>query len=415
MPRNATRRWLPLCLLLAAAACGPVPPLQVVPEDEKVRAGGTVELRARAPMRGDRPAFPVTWEADVGVIEPLEDPLRALYTAPPTAGVATITVTLHAPDPHVLEVTLEVVAAAEPGPAPEPEPDPQPVTVVAVGDIACDPQSPYFEDGRGRDGVCLQGRTADLAASLAPDAVVALGDLQYSDGSYSEFMGAWRLSWGRFDEVLYPALGSHEYYTAGAAGYFRYLRERGVMDRLPETADDPERGYYAVDLGPHWRLVVLNSECEEVAGGCAAGSPQHEWFVDELGAAADRCVLVAMHDPRFNTGRNGADDSLGDLFAAAYELGADLMLTGHEHRYERFAPLDPDGERDDERGVPLIIVGTGGKSLYATREDPHPASEVRYMDAYGVLHLTLDEGRADFAFRAAEGFEAADAGTVLCR
>src|SRR5690606_27339382 len=122
-----------------------------------------------------------------------------------------------------------------------------------------------------------------------------------------------------------------------------------------------------------------------------------------------------MHDPRFNTGRNGADDSLGDPFAAAYELGADLMLTGHEHRYERFAPLDPDGDRDDERGLPLSIVGTGGKSHYGKREDPHPASEARFVDAYGVLLLVLGSDRAEFSFRAAEGYFGDDSGTVLCR
>src|SRR5690606_32760904 len=148
-------------------------------------------------------------------------------------------------------------------------------------------------DGEGQDDLCVQRRTAELAASLAPDAVIALGDLQYTDGAYGEFMGSYHLSWGRFTELLYPALGTHEYYTPGAAGYFRYLREQGVMDRLPEAADDPERGYYAVDLGESWRLVVLNSECGEVDGGCAAGSPQHGWLVEELTAAAERCTLLA--------------------------------------------------------------------------------------------------------------------------
>lgn len=150
-------------------------------------------------------------------------------------------------------------------------------------------------------------------------------------------------------------------------------------------------------------------------GGCAAGSPQHGWLVEELTAAAERCTLLAMHDPRFNTGAHGDEDELGDLFAAAYEHGADLMLTGHEHRYERFAPLDPDGERDDERGVTLLIVGTGGKSLYVTDEEPHPASQARFMDTYGVLHLRLHEDRAELAFHAAQGYTGQDLATVTCR
>jgi 3',5'-cyclic AMP phosphodiesterase CpdA len=228
-------------------------------------------------------------------------------------------------------------------------------------------------------------------------------------------MGSYHPTWGVFNQVLYPALGNHEYYTDDAAGYFRYMREQGVMDRLPGSADDPRRGYFAVDLNERWRLVVVNSVCDEVAGGCAEGSPQLDWLTAELSAAADRCTMVAMHDPRFNTGHHGDDEELSDLFAAAYEHGADLMLTGHEHRYERFAPLDPDGERDDARGVTLVIVGTGGSSLYLTDEEPHPASRARFMDSYGVLRLVLHEDRAELTYHAAEGYPGEDRATVRCR
>src|SRR5690606_14462874 len=251
-------------------------------------------------------------------------------------------------------------------------------------------------------------------------AVITLGDLQYNEGSYSNFMNSYHLSWGQLNDVVYPIPGGHEYDSGNADGYFRYFEEQGVWDRLPEGAGDPDRGYYAYDLG-EWRVMALNAVCKApkdddpykgVVGGCDEGSPLYAWFVDELESAGDRCVLVALHEPRFSVGRNGDSVEVADIFHAAYDAGVDLMLAGDEHSYERFAPVNPENE-PDPNGVRVIISGTGGRSLY-----PYPntyaTSEKQIDGEYGVLRVDLYPSRYEIEFVPAEGYEGEDAGSFDC-
>ena len=150
-----------------------------------------------------------------------------------------------------------------------------------------------------------------------------------------------------------------------------------------------------------------------MAGGCDAGSPQYEWFVDELEAAGDTCVLVAMHEPRFNGGKNGESPEVADLFEAAYDHGVDLMLTGDEHSYERFHPMNPNGELDPD-GVRLIIAGMGGRSLYVD-SDTLETSAKQIDGQFGVLYLELHPDHYTFEFVPAEGYSGKeDAGSFPC-
>ncbi|HMJ96202.1 MAG TPA: metallophosphoesterase, partial [Thermoleophilaceae bacterium] len=290
----------------------------------------------------------------------------------------------------------------QPAPTPEPlaapaapPPPPDPTTMVAAGDIACRPA--LVESA----GACRQARTADLIESLAPDAVAALGDDQYEHGELENFTAAYDPTWGRFLDITHPAVGNHEYEgdpeRDEAPGYYTYFGA---------AAGDASKGYYRWQLGG-WTMFVLNSgainwtrdgggnpslpdDCWPVS--CAAGSEQEQWLRAELETLPDdACVLAYWHHPRFSSGFGGANQphpETGPLFDALYEHGAELVLSGHSHNYERFAPVTPDGV-PDPAGLREFVVGTGGRS----HQTPGPQvsnSEVLRADVFGVLELTLE-------------------------
>lgn len=280
------------------------------------------------------------------------------------------------PEPEPVEPAPE--PEPEPAPAPGPAPGPAPsapgedVVVMAAGDIACQSSSSQSSTK------CRHMDVSDLLIEHNPDAVLALGDLQYEKGELSEFMKQYDPSWGRVKDKTYPIPGNHEYGTKNAADYFEYFGER---------AGDPDKGYYSFNLNDHWHVVALNSNCGEI-GGCEAGSAQEQWLRADLEAHQHMNVLAMIHHPRFNSGKHGNTDRVADLYQALYGYGADVVLSGHDHTYERFAPMNPSGERDDERGFRQFIVGTGGKDLYDF-VDVQPHSEARNNQAFGVLKLTL--------------------------
>jgi acid phosphatase type 7 len=231
--------------------------------------------------------------------------------------------------------------------------------------------------------------------------IAALGDLAYEHGTDAEFRQCYAPSWGRHAWRTRPALGNHEYGIQGAAGYFRYFR--GAVGR---TA-----GYYSYDLGS-WHIVVLNSNCRP-AGGCAAGSPQERWLRTDLAAHPTRCTLAYAHHPRFSSGFHGSDRTLVDLWRALYAAGADVVLAGHDHHYERFRPLTPTGRPDARRGLRQFVVGTGGRSLRPTLF-PRRGSEVRHSSSYGVLVLDLRATGYSWRFVPAAGGRFRDAGSNRC-
>jgi Calcineurin-like phosphoesterase len=273
--------------------------------------------------------------------------------------------------------------------------------IAAAGDIACDPSDGSFNDGRGTESDCAQLATSNQLLKGGYAAVLALGDNQYENGSYDRYGASYARSWGRVKAATRPAPGNHEYHTAEAAGYFRYFGP---------AAGPTGRGYYSFDLGS-WHLVSLNSNCSE-AGGCDTGSAQMQWLRRDLAAHRARCVLAFWHHPRFSSGEHGSDASVAPLWEALYQARADVVLVGHDHDYERFAPLDPAGQVDYQRGIRQFVVGTGGKSHYGF-ESSVVGSEARDASSFGILALTLKANAFDWRFIPALG-SFTDRGTARC-
>ena len=273
--------------------------------------------------------------------------------------------------------------------------------IAAAGDIACDPGSRRFGNGLGTGFDCRQRATSDLLVGGGYEAVLALGDIQYEVGAVDAFEASYDASWGRVKSVTRPVPGNHEYHTAGAAGYFEYFGA---------GAGDPTKGYYSYELG-NWHVVALNSNCEAI-GGCDAGSAQERWLRADLAAHPSRCTLAYWHHPRYSSGRHGSDSSYVAFWQALVDADADLVLVGHDHDYERFAPQDAGGRRDLERGIREFVVGTGGKNLRPfTRVSPN--SEARDATSLGVLELTLGADAYEWRFRAAVG-SFTDSGSASC-
>jgi acid phosphatase type 7 len=262
--------------------------------------------------------------------------------------------------------------------------------VVAAGDIAsCESEG--------------DEATAKLLARIE-GTVVALGDEAYESGSAKEFRQCYDPSWGKYKSRTYPTPGNHEYDTEGAEGYFGYFGEQ---------AGDPKKGYYSFDLG-QWHLISLNSNCEEV-GGCEASSPQVRWLKADLAANKQKlCTLAYMHHPRFSSGEeHGSTPKVEPLWEALYEAGAEVVLSGHEHNYERFGPQDAEGRADPEGGIREIVVGTGGKSHYPI-VNTIANSEVHNDHTYGVLRVSLRSEGYEWRFVPAAGGSFTDSGSARC-
>jgi calcineurin-like phosphoesterase family protein len=274
-------------------------------------------------------------------------------------------------------------------------------TIAAAGDIACDPFSSHFDGGRGSGRHCRQLATSDLLVDAGYDAVLPLGDIQYEDGKYAKFLASYDQSWGRVKAITKPVPGNHDYETDGAAGYYRYFGQ---------AAGDPAKGYYSYDVGS-WHVIGLNSNCSAV-GGCDGGSPQERWLRSDLAAHPAACTLAYWHHPRFSSGEHGSDRTYAAFWEALYDADADLVLVGHDHDYERFAPLAPDGTLDLARGIREFVVGTGGKGL-RTFPTVVPFSEARDHSSLGVLELRLGRGTYAWRFRPAVG-SFADSGSARC-
>lgn len=296
--------------------------------------------------------------------------------------------------------------------------------IAAAGDIACDLSRPPTPK------TCQQAATAALIASLAPDAVLALGDLQYPCGSAEDFAASYDQSWGAFKAITYPVPGNHEYNVgtpgeapeerddaacatlsspSDAAGYFGYFGKRATP-RNPDCRASCG-GYYAFSLGA-WRIIALNSNCKAV--GCAAGSQQETWLKAELAAHPAACTLAFWHHPRFSSGVSGDGPALAAIWRDLDQAGVDLALAGHDHDYERFEPLDADGYPHDD-AMTEIVVGTGGADHHGFNPAPEFGSAVRIANQFGVLELTLRDGSYDWAFLPIGGGAALDAGHAACR
>jgi len=250
------------------------------------------------------------------------------------------------------------------------------------------------------------GSTGDEATAALLDqhfgGVLTLGDNAYPDGTLAQFQSCYGPSWGRHKARTRPATGNHEYHDTDAAGYFAYFGA---------AAGDPTKGWYSYDVGG-WHVVVLNSNCSEI-GGCTRTSPQGLWLEADLAANPRDCTLAVWHHPRFSSGDlHGSSTATRDLYDIVHSHGGDVILTGHDHNYERFAPQDAFGNADP--GAPReFVVGSGGASL-RDMGDIEPNSVTSAGRVYGVLELTLHETSYDWEFLPAAGYTYTDSGSASC-
>jgi hypothetical protein len=244
--------------------------------------------------------------------------------------------------------------------------------------------------------------TANLLDGI-PGTVYTLGDNAYESGTSAEFANCYDPSWGSHMARTRPSVGNHEYLTAGASGYYNYFGA---------AAGDPSKGYYSYDLGA-WHIIALNSMCENV-GGCGASSTMVTWLKGDLAANTSSCTLAYWHHPVFSSGStHGNNPKMIPSWDALYAGGADVVLSGHDHDYERFAPQTSSGVADPTRGIREFVVGTGGRSHRAFGTI-RANSEVRNSDTYGVLKLTLYTSSYEWQFVPEAGKTFSDSGSGSC-
>jgi acid phosphatase type 7 len=268
------------------------------------------------------------------------------------------------------------------------------VTLVGAGDIAS----------------CSSDRdkaTADVLAQVS-GTVFTLGDNVYPDGTASQFQNCYHPTWGEQKSRTKPSVGNHEYHTEKASGYFGYFGAR---------AGNPSKGYYTYKRGS-WRIIVLNSNCSEV-GGCGELSTQGGWLRQTLTSYQAGCTLAYFHHPLFaSTG--AASPEVRPFWNILYDHDADVILSGHAHYYERFAPQRPDGTRDGSSGIREFVVGTGGAPPVNPMTSPRAANSVVDSEkspgitAYGVLKLRLSAGSYTRKFLPVAGETFTDSGTGQC-
>jgi acid phosphatase type 7 len=261
-------------------------------------------------------------------------------------------------------------------------------TFVGAGDIA-DCETAWDES------------TANLVEHI-PGTVFTLGDNAYDNGSDGDFQYCYNPSWGRFKDRTRPAPGNHDYNTPGAAGYFNYFGAAG----------HPLSAYYSYDLGG-WHIIALNGECGQI-GGCQEGSPQVLWLRADLAAHPAECTLAYWHEPRFSSGPHGSDSAYQPFWQALYDYHADVVLGGHDHDYERFAPQTPAGQLDWAHGLRQFVVGTGGRHFAALGPSRRPNSEVSRDVVFGVLKLSLYPSRYVWQYLPIPGIDFRDAGGFGC-
>lgn len=243
-------------------------------------------------------------------------------------------------------------------------------------------------------------KTAALVASVA-GTVFTAGDNVYQNGSAAQFRDCYDPTWGAFRDRTRPAAGNHDWETKDLAGYLGYFGEAAAPHGV---------SWYSYELGA-WHIIVLDSDCANV-GGCGATSPQGEWLAADLGASRATCTLAIWHHPRFSSGFHGNDKGVAPFWQALYAAGADVVINGHDHDYERFAPQDPDGKRDTARGLREFVVGTGGAALR-----PFAAgaanSQLRLATSHGIIRLDLRRASFDWTFLPTDG-SVTDSGRAPC-
>jgi len=264
------------------------------------------------------------------------------------------------------------------------------IVITGAGDIAqC-----------GSDGA---RQTSDLLLRQQ-GSFFTVGDNAYEDGNARNYAECYAPTWGRvLDRTILPAAGNHDWQTKGAAGYLAYFGTKAAPQGVT---------WYSTDLGG-WHVVVLDSDCDQV-GGCDAASPQGKWLAADLSRSTASCTLAIWHHPRFSSGEHGDDAAVGPFWDLLHEHHAELVVNGHDHDYERFAPQDASGREDRPGGIREIVAGTGGAELRSFHRQA-PNSEFRVAGEWGVLRLTLHPAKYDWEFLPVAGRQFTDGGSAPCR
>jgi hypothetical protein len=305
----------------------------------------------------------------------------------------------------------------------------EPVIVAGAGDIArCYPGSDVSQF-KVPDASNPASQTAQLLDEMPDATVMTVGDNAYELGSPFDYAGCYNPTWGRFRDRTRPATGNHEYLTPAAAGYFSYFGSDAA----------PPLGYYSYDLGA-WHVVVINStpqvygcwppEIDEIPPGfptlptplepgpaagraCAGDVAQQAWLAADLAAHREaRCTIAYFHHPRFSSGMHGNQYQMQKIWDIMYANGVDVVVSGHDHMYERFAPQNPNGRLDPASGIRQFTVGTGGAEFYAVSVR-QPNSERLINDEHGILVLALGDGAYAWSFESV-GHTIDDAGSDRC-
>ncbi len=241
-------------------------------------------------------------------------------------------------------------------------------------------------------------QTAALVEALPSAAVFTLGDNSNDSGTAGQYATCYGDTWGAFKARTRPTAGNHDHLTSDGAPYYAYFGA---------AAGPAGKGYYSYDLAQNWHVIVLNAICGKV-GGCEAGSPQEAWLRSDLAANPGKHVIAMWHIPRFSSGLHGSSSVYQTWWQDLYDAHAEIVLNGHDHEYERFAPQSPTGVAD-AGGIREFVVGTGGAAL-APFLFVKANSEVRRAGTYGVLKLTLGDDRYAWQFIAVAGATFSDSG-----
>ena len=272
--------------------------------------------------------------------------------------------------------------------------------LVGAGDIAS-----CAQENDEKTAALLDEVVATTAESGAETVVFTAGDNAYENGTIEEYEQCYGPTWGRHKDRTRPATGNHEYALGNADGHFQYFGE---------ASGRPGAGYYSFDLGT-WHVIVLDTgdHCQIVT--CTIGSAQEQWLRADLAASRAFCTVAIWHDPLFTSGATTSSARfLLPFWRALYEFGADLVMNGHEHNYERFAPQTPDGLLDQDHGVRQFVVGTGGNGHRSLDTPRAPHSEVADDATYGVMRLTLHPAGYDWEFIPIAGEVFHDSGSSEC-
>ena len=281
--------------------------------------------------------------------------------------------------------------------------------IVAAGDLACSPKDPHYNGGNGTATACRSKATGALAAAQSPVAVLPLGDEQYYCGLLPDFNASYAQSWGHLNSIAHPVPGNHEYGIETEKGGCAHSHAEGYFSYFGSHAGPDGKGYYSYDIGS-WHLIAINSECQVVS--CGAGSAQETWLRHDLATHTNRCTLAYWHEPLFSSSTLAQEAAMLPIWRDLYAAHVDVVLNGHAHNYERFAPQTPTGTPSAD-GIREFVVGTGGVD-HGGFTSVRRNSQVRNSTTFGVLRLTLNPTSYTWQFLHVPGASFSDNGTADC-